>query len=149
MAKIRGGEKLERAMKEIAKKISTPMVLQVGFLAEATYPDGKSVAMIAAIQEYGAPSRGILPRPFFRNMIAAKSDEWPGAIANLLIETDYDVVRTLQLTGEAIQGQLQQSIIDTNAPPLKEATVKRKGFNKPLIDTGNMINSAAWQVKLK
>jgi hypothetical protein len=40
-------------------------------------------------------------------------------------------------------GQIQQSIRDTNEPPLAPATVRRKGFDKPLIDKAIMINSAA------
>jgi hypothetical protein len=103
--------------------------------------------MIAAIQEFGAPSRGIPPRPFFRNMIKAKSGEWPKAIAALLKANNYDARRTLMLTGEAIAGQLRQSIVDTNSPPLKPATIKRKGFAKPLIDTSVMINSIDYEVK--
>jgi hypothetical protein len=34
-----------------------------------------------AVQEFGAPSRNIPPRPFFRNMIARKRNEWPTAVA--------------------------------------------------------------------
>lgn len=145
-ATLNGGEKLEAALAELAQKVSTPGTLRVGFLANATYPDGKPVAMIAAIQDYGAPGTGIPPRPFFRNMIAAKSSEWPTAMAALLQTHNFDTRRVLELTGEAIKGQLQQSIRDTNSPPLKPATIKRKGFAKPLIDTSVMINSVDWEV---
>ena len=48
--------------------------------------------------------------------------------------------------GEGIKGQLQQSIRDTNAPPLAPATVSAKGFAKPLIDSSNMINSVDYEV---
>ena len=110
-------------------------------------PDGKPVAMIAAIQDFGAPSRGIPPRPFFRNMVRDKKGEWPKAIAGLLKANDYDAVKVLGITGEAIGGQLRQSIIDTNSPALAPSTVKRKGFSKPLIDTSVMINSIGHEVK--
>lgn len=147
MATVEGGKKLEAALKRISQQVSTPAWLKVGFLEGAKYPDGKPVAMIAAILEYGAPKAGIPPRPFFRNMIASKSSEWPGAIAGLLKSTDFDAVKTLQITGEAIAGQLRQSIIDTNAPPLAQSTIDRKGFAKPLIDTGHMINSINFEVE--
>ena len=147
MAKISGGQKLEEAMRELAEKVKKPAKLRVGFLEKATYPDGKPVAMIAAIQEFGAPVVGIPPRPFFRNMIAKKQGEWPEAIKNVLIQTSYDAEKALDIVGAAIAGQLRQSVIDTNAPPLKPATIRRKGFAKPLIDTSVMINSIDHEVK--
>lgn len=147
MAEIKGGTKLQSALVELTAKLSKYGTLRVGFLSGARYPNGTPVAMVAAIQEYGAPRAGIPPRPFMRNMIAAKQDEWPAAIAGLLKSTNYDTARTLALTGEAIKGQLQQSIRDTNSPPLKPATIKRKGFAKPLIATGLMLNSVSYEVK--
>jgi hypothetical protein len=103
--------------------------------------------MIAAIQEFGAPKAGIPPRPFFRNMIADKQGEWPSAIAGLLKDNDYDAARALDIAGFAIAGQLKQSIIDTNAPPLSPVTIAKKGFSKPLIDTAHMINSIDHEVE--
>jgi hypothetical protein len=142
--RLRGGEKLEEALRKMAEGLSRGGTVRVGFLENATYPDGKSVAMIAAIQDFGTGT--IPPRPFFRNMIAAKQGEWPGAIDGLLKANDYDIDKTLQQTGAAIAGQLRQSIIDTNAPPLAESTIRRKGHSKPLIDTSHMINSVDFEV---
>lgn len=103
--------------------------------------------MIAAIQEFGAPAAAIPPRPFFRNMVASKSDEWPDGVAQALVSSNYDAEKALGIVGAAIEGQLKQSIIDTNEPALKPATVARKGFDKPLIDTSNMINSVDSEVE--
>jgi hypothetical protein len=149
MATISGGGKLEAALAEIAKDLSKAATLSVGFMENATYPDAKGtlVPLVAAIQEFGAPARNIPPRPFFRNMIAEKSGEWPDAIAGLLASNEYDAEKTLMLAGEGIKGQLQQSILDTNSPPLSQATIDRKGFDKPLIDTSHMINSVDYNVK--
>lgn len=142
MATLRGGEKFEAAMEELAEAVgSNPTIVRVGFLEGATYPRGQPVAMIAAIQDFGAPGAGIPPRPFFRNMIAAKSPEWPAAIAGLLRANNMDVRRSLDQAGAAIAGQLRQSIIDTNSPPLAASTIRRKGHAKPLIHTSHMINS--------
>jgi hypothetical protein len=146
MATISGGDKLEAALRQMVEKVSNPATLRVGFLEGATYPDGKPVAMIAAIQEFGAPNAGIPPRPFFRNMIKNKSDQWPEGVKNALIATNYDAEKALDIVGAAIAGQLRQSVIDTNDPPLKPATIRRKGFAKPLIDTSVMINSIDHEV---
>lgn len=147
MATIKGGDKLEAKLREIAEKLKDGATLRVGFLEGATYPDGTSVAMVAAIQEFGAPAVGIPPRPFFRSMIAQKSSEWPDAIAGLLRSNNYDTVKALQLAGAAIKGQIQQSIADLTSPPLAPATAERKGSDKPLIDTGHMLNSVDFEVK--
>ena len=147
MATVKGGQKLEEALRQMAQNVSKPGVLRVGFLENARYPDGKPVAMIAAIQEYGAPSVGIPPRPFFRNMIAAKSGEWPEAIAGLLKSNDLDAQKTLGQAGAAIAGQLRESIRDLWEPPLAQSTIRRKGHAKPLIDTGHMLQSVDFEVK--
>jgi hypothetical protein len=146
MATLSGGSRLAAKMLELAKLADNPASLRVGFFENAKYPDGTPVAMIAAIQDFGAPSVGIPPRPFFRNMIAAKSGEWPAAIAESLRQEDYDAARALALAGDAIAGQLRQSIIDTNTPPLAPATIRRKGFDKPLVETGHMLNSVSFEV---
>lgn len=146
MATISGGQKFEAALAKIAANLKDGATLRVGFLEGATYPDGTPVAMIAAIQNFGAPSVGIPPRPFFSSMVAKRKGEWPKALATNLKANDYDVDKTLRQAGAAIQGQLQQSIQDTNAPPLSPVTIARKGFDKPLIDTGHMLNSIDFEI---
>ena len=66
-------------------------------------------------------------------MIAAKSPEWPQAIADLAVSTDYDAAAMLGQTGEAIAGQLRESIVNLTEPPLAPAYGRRKGSEKPLI----------------
>lgn len=147
MVSITGDRKVQERLQEIADLLGGGGGVRVGFLENATYPGGTPVAMIAAIQNFGAPRAGIPPRPFFSNMIADKSEEWPSAIANLLPANNYDVERVLALAGEAIAGQLRQSIVDTNAPPLAESTIARKGHSKPLVDTGHMLQSVSYEVQ--
>jgi hypothetical protein len=78
---IKGGDKFEKYMEEMRRKLASgASQVRVGFLSRARYPNGTPVAMIAAIQNWGAPRAGIPPRPFFSNMIARKGPEWPGAI---------------------------------------------------------------------
>jgi phage gpG-like protein len=147
MAEIRGGQEFERHMTEIARMLGTGRGVRIGFLQGATYPDGTPVALIAAIHNWGAPRAGIPARPFFSSMVRDKSPEWPAAIAGLIRDNNYDARRVLQLTGEAIAGQLRQSVIDTNEPPLAPATIARKGFSKALVDTGHLLQSIDYEVQ--
>lgn len=146
MASVIGGTKLQGALSKITANVTTAKEVQIGFLAGATYPDGTSVPMVAALNEFGIPSKNQPPRPFFRQMIAAKSGEWPGAVGKLLKANDFDVAKTLDQAGAAIAGQLRQSIVDLTSPPLSPKTIKAKGFDKPLIDSGVMSNSVDHQV---
>lgn len=144
------GGGLESKLTDIASKLRGGGVVRVGFLEGATYPDGTQVAMVAAIQDFGAPAAGIPPRPFFRNMVRERSSEWPATIRRLLLENDYDTERVLTLMGEGIAGQLRQSIVDTNEPPLKPATIRAKGgVTKPLVDTGHLLASVDFEIEKK
>ena len=128
MASISGGSKLKAALDQIAKKLDKGGTLRVGFLSGSTEPDGTSIPMIAAIQEWGAPKAHIPPRPFFRTMVQTKSSGWAPGIAFQLKATNYDVDKTLNLTGMVIKGQLQESIINTHNPPLSPVTVMLRGM---------------------
>ena len=120
---ISGGKKLEATLRELAKKVTKKATLRVGFLEGATYPDGTPVAMVAAIQEYGAPSAGIPPRPFFRTMVSEKKGAWGDALGKIMLSTDFDSVKALDLMGEGIQGQLQESITQLDEPALSQVTL--------------------------
>lgn len=48
-----GGAALEAKLREIAAKVGKPNMVRVGFLEDATYPDGTPVALVAATNEYG------------------------------------------------------------------------------------------------
>jgi hypothetical protein len=140
---------IDKRLAEISRKLGGGGGLRVGFLSGATYPDGTSVAMVAAIQDGGAPRAGIPPRPFFRNMINAKKGEWPAAVEQNLKATDYDINKTLQRVGEGIAGQLRQCIVDFDSVPLAPRTIARKGHSKQLVDSGHMLNSVEYQVTLR
>lgn len=139
MATIKGGDKFERYLRDLATRVARPATLKVGIPANATYPDGTSVALVAAAQEFG--TRSIPARSFMRRTVAEHQGEWPDALAKCLKVTDMNAAAALALMGEGIKGQVQQTITEVNAPPLKPATVRRKGFSKPLVDTGQMLRS--------
>lgn len=50
---FKGGEKLEEKLREIAEKAGRANTVRVGFLENATYPNGLHVAQVAATNEYG------------------------------------------------------------------------------------------------
>lgn len=141
-----GGEALQTKLQEILRKIKNQPEVKVGFLEGSTYPDGTPVALVAAINNFGAPAAGIPARPFFSNMVREKSPNWGKSLANILVTNNYDAKKSLALMGEGIGSQLQDSIQKLADPANADSTVARKGFNKPLIETGHMINSVGYEV---
>ena len=147
MAVLSGGQNVERYFRDLAQKVRRGGTLEVGFMSSATYPDGTSVALVAALNEFGT-SRAP-PRPFFRNMISQKSSGWGPAAGKLLVANNYDVRTTLALVGEGIKGQLQQSIASNTPPPNAPSTIARKRHSRTLIDTGQMLNSVTYRVVMR
>lgn len=138
-----GGDVLHKKLAEIAESFGGGSV-KVGFMEGSTYPDGTPVPAVAFWNEYGTTKAP--PRPFFRRMIASESGTWAQKMAALARATNYDGPRVLALMGEDVGAALQQSIIELSDPPLAQSTIDAKGFDKPLIDTGNMIRSISYQV---
>lgn len=142
-----GGAALARYLQNIADKVSTGESVKVGFLENATYPDGTPVATVAAANEFGRPDHGQVPRHFIRDVIEVGKIEWGGKLAKILEATQYDTARAFALMGEGMKGELQAAIRHFDDPPLKQSTIDRKGFTKPLIETGHMLNSVDYEVK--
>ncbi len=148
---LRGGAALQRHLDTIAAQLGTGAAVNVGFLENAKYPQDKdakgpalNVAQVAFWNEFGT-SRAP-PRPFIRDMIASKSGRWGIALGLNLKATKYNAEQSLALMGEGIKDQMVTSIVQFKDPPNAASTIARKGFNKPLIDTGVMQRSVDFQV---
>jgi hypothetical protein len=174
MVTIKGGDKLKAVLAEISAQLDRGAGLRVGILSGATYPAGPahetratygkrkaegkdgaiagaqggvSVALVAATLEYGSPSAGIPPRPAIREMIEAKSPAWPAALGTILKANSYNAEKSLAMFGEGVRGQWQQAILNFSGEPLKTATIRRKGFDKQLVDTSHYVNSVDYEVE--
>ena len=135
---FKGGDKLRAVLLGSAKKLETGKVLRVGFLETAKYPDGTGAAQVAYWNEYG--TKNSPPRPFFRTLIAEKSGSWGRNLGVALVNTDNDVDASLKLVGSHINDQLTNSIREFSTPGNAASTIAKKGFDKPLLDTGFMEN---------
>ncbi|MDZ9097532.1 hypothetical protein SND70_15920 [Escherichia coli] len=137
-------DKVMDALDEVEKQFSN-IQLKVGFLEGATYGGVIPVPMVAATDEFGNPAHNQPPRPFFRNAIAEHEEEWKEQAA-LLIERGDDIEEVFSMLGTIIAADIQQSIRSLDSPPLSPVTIARKGFDKPLIDTKNMLDSVSYEV---
>ena len=160
MAKIEGGDKLKAYLEKLSKMVNSAASVDVGWPGGDTYPDGTPVAQVAAWNEFGTLRREIDPdggediisirtpaRPFFRNMVSEKSPKWGSAIGALLKKNEFDAAKALGAAGEAIKGQLEQSIVDFTTPGNAPSTIARKEFDAPLRDTKRMLRSIKFVVR--
>lgn len=140
---MRGGDKFRRRLAGLASQSSGSLKVRVGIFESAKYADGLPVAAAAFWNEYGTVS--IPPRPFFRNTIAAHRHEWPQQAAAILRQNG-DVRQTLALMGEGIKGQIVETIQNFSQPANAPATVRKKGFDKPLIDSSTLWRSIGSEI---
>ena len=115
------------------------------------------MAAVAAWNEFGTET--IPERPFFRNALA----ESERGVSNILakgIDTKKMVVdeQLAGRVGEYVQGKIRDSITALNDPPNSPKTIAQKrkklhgkkgtgGGETPLLDTGKLRNSVAWEVE--
>lgn len=120
-------------------------VTRVGFFEDSKYSGGKSVAQVAKYNEFGL---GVPMRAFMRPAIHENKQ-----MINEILKSQYkkaikdnsSTMLVLERLGQYVQGLIQSQIINTYDPPNSPATIKRKGFNKPLVDTGVMLASVRHQ----
>lgn len=121
---------------------------KTGWFETAHYPEGTPVAYVATTQEFGTPR--IPARPFMRPAVADHGGEWiellaDGAKASLNGGPAPEQV--LEMVTLAAAGNVAEKIQAVTSPPLSPVTVKRKGFAKPLVDTGQMVQSVTGKVE--
>lgn len=147
---VEGGEKLDAYLQKLARRLGAGGTASIGFLEGATYAaddGGLPVAQAAFWNEYGtAGKHPSPPRPYFRNMIEDQAPTWARKLGIAARMTQYRVRPTLEIVAADIKGHLVESINLLQDPPLSEFTIEKKGFPKPLIDTGTMIRAVAWRV---
>lgn len=111
--------------------------------------DGRN-AEIALIHEFGAPAAGIPARPFVRQTLENKAGQLAALqkkIAQALLMGTLTEGKALGLIGAWAAGAIKATITrDGNFAPLKPATIKRKGSDKPLIHTGQLVGAITFVV---
>jgi phage gpG-like protein len=111
----------------------------------------RSITMpdLAAIHEYGAPSRKIPERSFLRASITLNQGKYGkyllGEVKDLLLLRTTPT-KIKQVLGMQAAADVQMFMVNGKFAPLKAKTIKRKGSSKPLIDTGQLRQSITYRV---
>lgn len=121
---------------------------KVGWFESAQYPEGTPVAYVATIHEFGG---GHVPaRPFMRPAVAEYGADWMklmGQGAKAALNGSVSPAAVLEAVTLRAAGDVGKAIKAVTSPPLSPITIKRKGFDKPLIDTGQMFQSVTGKVE--
>lgn len=140
-----GYRKIMRQLSELGSKS-----VVAGVLADAgKEKDGTDLVDVAFWNEFG--TRYIPPRPFVR-IAADKSDndikQMQDALLTKIVAGQSTASQALNLIGVKIEGEIKKVIGDrgalaANAP----GTVRAKGSDAPLIDTGRLRQSVKYRIE--
>ena len=135
----------KRYFKELQKLAD--LEVQVGFQSDQTYEDGTSLAEVAAYNEFG--SSDTPERPFMRQSFENHESELKAAceLVNQTLASGGSVEQALDRLGVVAKGLVQEEIVNGGFAPNAESTIKKKGSEQPLIDSGHMRQSVNYVVK--
>lgn len=140
--------------KDVVKNIKTHQHdrMRYGWF-DSVHSSGFPTAQIAKWNEEGHKTGGggiSPPRPMIRVGAAPKVEKLVGeTVRNSLTRIvlgDSDWKEELERIGQGAEKILKKEIEDWTTPPNRPLTIKLKGFNDPLIDTGQMLDQVTYRV---
>jgi hypothetical protein len=132
--------------------------LQVGILGDAgrTIHEGSDLTVIeiGAVHEYGTEDGRVPERSWLRRTFEEKEDELKQTqlkVMKKFFDGQFDAMKVLGVMGLWASTEVKKTITvgPHIPPPLKEATIAAKGSDRPLVDTGQMVDAISWEVKKK
>ena len=129
------GKALEKFVKSVGHKS-----VSIGYFDDLRYDEtGLSAGHVAILNEFGVPEHNQPPRPFLRTTVRKKSRQWKDIMSDEFIHSqNWD--KMLNEVAQACRDDISESIAKWKEPPNAPATIKKKGANDPLVDTGNMMD---------
>jgi len=119
--------------------------VDIGIFSDSIYPDGDPVAYISIILERGAANTGrgsdIPPRPHHAPPFDKNVHEYLARLKYAAQKSPTRVDRTLLDIADDHQDRVKMMIEAVDTPPNAPATIRKKGFDDPLIDHSIMFNS--------
>lgn len=119
--------------------------IHVGFQrGQHKYEDGTDVVDVAMFNEYGTSK--IPSRPFMRQSFERHKTEYVLECENIynMMFNGGNVQRAIRKFGEKVKQDIVDEIERGEFVPNAPSTVRKKGFNKPLYETGLMEKSLSY-----
>lgn len=128
-------------------------VMHFGIFANAVYPDGTPVALVAAAQEFG-DGENLPARSFLRSTYDENKEPWAKLVAAFMKQNGPDGRGALDFLGQQAVATVIQKIESNIAPALKPETVRRKTRANiiatpelALVFSGKLTESMGWEVE--
>jgi len=148
--KSTGGERVKLLRQQC--KLINSLDVRVGWMESARYEDGKPVAGIAVVQEYGSEKQGIPSRSFMRSTQAERKVAWDTAMKkgfSAVMQGKRSVREVLDALGALAAGDVRKKITLIYTPPLAVSTLRSRARRagpgakiisvKPLNDSGYLL----------
>lgn len=103
--------------------------------------EGKTALFKATINNYGL---GVPKRPFMDIAFSKNINKYKKFLAKNLFKKPF--MDILNILGSVAQGDVVKTISDLKNPPNSDATIRLKGADDPLIDSGHMISSVTYSL---
>lgn len=138
------GKKFEKLLKELGQ-----LEVRIGIQQGETSKEGVDLVDIAMFNELGTVH--IPSRPFLRDSVDANGEQ----INNFLQCMKKELLRgrtaedVLKKIGVFQKGLVQGQIVKGDFAPNSEETIRRKGSDTPLVDTGRMRQSVNYVIQQK
>lgn len=149
----------DRVFRELRAKIgklAEEAHVRVGVLAEDKHgEEGVSMVELAAIHEFGSPSRNIPERSFIRSTFHSRREDLQRILVRLARAIVGDRMEPREALGilglwaaTAVKKQITGRLV---VPRLEETdagrrTIRRKGSDVTLVDTALLVNAITWQI---
>lgn len=153
-SKVRVNDNRLRRFTKRLKSLTEGITVTVGVQGkEATedYEDGPSVAQVARVHEFGYPEGNIPQRSYMRATYDENREKYRRLIVKGSRDTMLGKMKSRQgmfIAGETYRKDIIKRIKSNIPPPLKQATIDRKGSSVALIDTGMLVAAITTVVKV-
>ena len=142
---------VQKAKDDIRKALEsfvTDKVVTVGIHDDAgSHSDSDETnAGIGAKLHFGDDSSNIPPRPWLDTGVESGNAEYAGIIQSA-VESGESLDQALNAVGVVAVGKVQVYMTELKTPPNALSTIKIKGSNNPLIDTGELRQSVTYKVQ--
>jgi hypothetical protein len=155
--RVRGGRNYKAELNKRAKRLSTNKRAAIGVpRGTKDYDDGASIALIAAVMNFGSDKLGLVARPFLSLGFEVSKPAVVRLIkmsANDIMEGNRSSSEVLALAGETVLGSVFEMIgsdqMAENADSVKERKRKKNKDEVvvPLIDTGHLKRNVNYEVR--
>lgn len=143
-----------RALMKVATDIKSGAYVKVGVLDDGKGSESHGAltnAELAGIHEFGTADGHVPARPFIRSTFEAQEATARAMLKKLiggLVSGGVTLDQSLGLVGLFLATEIRKTVTDGEGvpPPNAPSTIARKGSDRPLVDTAQMINSVSWLV---